>query len=374
MQKSEQKTPWFGAISGLLGAVALVLLLGQSGSQAQAAWSPVLTPLSQSTAVVSEISTPQQVVVMGRTVGIKMFSDGVLVVGQSSVTTAQGKEEPGKDAGIQTGDIITHLEGVEVNTIEEIQAYLAENDDDSIDLSVLRGDSQLSLTVEPAENTQGVRQMGLWLRDSMAGIGTITYCDPTTGQFVALGHGVNDADTSILMPLEHGTIMFSSVAEVKAGTAGSPGELHGSFDLSRDLGELTANTETGLYGVLTQDEVFEWGELMDVASSDEVVEGEAVIRANVDGQQIEEFQIKIIEIYDQSAGNTKNMMIEVTDERLLELTGGIVQGMSGSPILQNGKIIGAVTHVLVNDPTKGYAIFIENMLETGATLVDDKIA
>ncbi len=366
--------PWLGTISGLLGAVALVLLLGQSGSQAQAVWSPVLTPLTMTASATESSALPEQLVVMGRTVGIKMFSDGVLVVGQSGVETADGKREPGKTAGIKTGDIITHLEGTEVNTIEEIQSILSGIDDNTVDLSILRGDSQLNLTVEPAVTVDGIPQMGLWLRDSMAGIGTITYCDPTTGQFVALGHGVNDVDTAMLMPLEHGTIMFSSVAEVLAGTAGTPGELHGSFDLSRDLGTLNANTETGLYGILSDQQLLEWGQVMDVATRDQVVEGPATIRTNVEGDVIEEFDIEITEIYSIASGNTKNMMVTVTDPRILELTGGIVQGMSGSPIIQNGKLVGAVTHVLVNDPTSGYGILIENMLETGAALEESNVA
>lgn len=375
MEKIEGKSPWLGGVLGIMATVALVICLGNfSGAEAlaEAAWSPILTAPQTTEAVSAEV--PQQLVAMGRTVGIKLFSDGVLVVGQGSVETTEGRTEPGKTAGVKAGDIITHLDGQEVNTIEEIQVFLAENGEDAVDLSVQRGESQLTLTVEPAETPQGSYQMGLWLRDSMAGIGTITYCDPTTGQFVALGHGVNDVDTAMLMPLEYGSIMYAEVAEVKAGTAGVPGELHGEFDLTQDLGELTANTETGLYGVVTQEEMLEWGTLLDVASSDEIVEGAAIIRANVTGDQVEEFQIEITEIYGESAGNTKNMMIEVTDQRLLELTGGIVQGMSGSPILQNGKLIGAVTHVLVNDPAKGYGIFIENMLETGISVTEENIA
>ncbi len=351
-----------------MGAIALVLLLGQTGSEAQAAWAPVLTPPVAATATANTSPQPQQLLVMGRTVGIKMFSDGVLVVGQSGVDTASGKREPAKNAGIKTGDIITHLEGNEVNTIEEIKSFLAESDESTIDLSVVRGDNQLNLTLEPVETTAGVRQMGLWLRDSMAGIGTITYCDPTTGQFVALGHGVNDVDTAMLMPMEHGSVMFSSVAEVKAGTVGTPGELHGSFDLTHDLGNLIANTETGLYGTLTDSEMLQWGELMDVASRNEVQQGPATIRTNINGEKVEEFAVEITELYSPAMGNTKNMMVEVTDPRLLSKTGGIVQGMSGSPIIQNGKIIGAVTHVLVSDSSRGYGILIENMLETGAQI------
>lgn len=302
------------------------------------------------------------VVPLGQAVGIKLFSDGVVVVGMSAIETDVGSTEPAKDAGLKVGDIVTHINGTEVDTIESVQELVKETKDQPLALAVMRSGQSLQLTAVAVESADGEHKLGLWLRDSMAGIGTMTFFDPTSGTFGALGHGINDADTAQLMPLESGSLLFAEVVDVKKGAEGSPGELHGSFDLTRELGELKINSAIGIYGT-SADPSFS-GSMMEVADKSEVMVGEACILSNVSGTEVEEFSIKVVQVYPEVSGESKNMMIEVTDPRLLEITGGIVQGMSGSPILQNGKIIGAVTHVFVNDPTKGYGIFIENMLDT----------
>lgn len=302
------------------------------------------------------------VIVMGKAVGIKLFSDGVLVVGLSDVETSQGACSPGKDCGLKAGDVITHVNGTPVDTIEEIQDVMKREKEKPLTIQALRSQRALQLKAVPAENRQGVYQLGVWLRDSMAGIGTMTYYDPNTGVFAALGHGINDVDTAMLMPMESGSIMPASVEQVKKGTSGDPGELHGQFDLIHDLGVLYANTKMGVFGRADQLELPEGAQRMEIAKPGEVKTGAAVIRSNVQGDKIQEFKIQIIRLEDGTNSN-RNMMIRVTDPELMELTGGIVQGMSGSPIIQNGKLVGAVTHVLVNDPTRGYGIFIENMLE-----------
>ena len=212
------------------------------------------------------------------------------------------------------------------------------------------------------ENSQGVYQLGVWLRDSMAGIGTLTFADPETGLFGTLGHGINDVDTAVLMPLQSGSIMPASVPDVKRGASGQPGELHGQFDLTQDLGTLYANTSQGIFGQLKQAETVAGLEPVPVASREQVKTGKATILSNIRGDEVEEFEVEITHVYDQDEG-ARSLMLQVTDPDLLEATGGIVQGMSGSPILQDGKLVGAVTHVLVNDPTRGYGIFIENMLD-----------
>ena len=192
----------------------------------------------------------------------------------------------------------------------------------------------------------------------MAGIGTVTFYDPDTGTFGALGHGITDADTGLLMPLGDGAVMDASVKAVKRGAAGEPGELKGSFDLEHDRGELYANTDRGVFGVM---EDFDFaGSAVPVAAPGEVRTGGAVIRANVSGDGVEEYAIEITRVLEQTG--LQNLLLRVTDQRLIDQTGGIVQGMSGSPILQDGKLVGAVTHVMVNDPQKGYGILIENML------------
>ena len=253
--------------------------------------------------------------------------------------------------------MITHINGGEVDTIEEVQALVAQSGDEPLTIQAVRGQRQLQLKAAAVENSQGVWQLGVWLRDSMAGIGTMTFYDPSSGVFGALGHGINDVDTSMLMPLESGSIMPASVIEVKRGASGAPGELHGQFDLTRDLG-----TNLGIFGQMPWETVGSAVEPVEVAYRSQVETGPATILSNIQGDEVEEFDIEIVRLYPEGDG-TRSMMVEVTDPDLLSATGGIVQGMSGSPILQNGRLVGAVTHVLVNDPTRGYGILAENMLK-----------
>jgi stage IV sporulation protein B len=194
----------------------------------------------------------------------------------------------------------------------------------------------------------------------MAGIGNMTFYDPNSGVFGALGHGINDVDTAMLMPLESGSIMGATVSEVKKGTSGQPGELHGAFDLTHDLGTLYANTNLGIFGRMSED--LDTGQTpVPIAGKEQVKVGEATILSNIRGDQVEEFQVKITHVSLDGDG-TRSLMLQVTDPDLLEATGGIVQGMSGSPILQDGRLVGAVTHVLVNDSTRGYGILAESMV------------
>lgn len=311
-------------------------------------------------AAVQTLAVGDRVVPMGNAVGIKLFSDGVLVVGLAEVETAEGACSPGKACGLKTGDVITHVNGNEVDTIEEIQSLVAEKEGTPLIIQAVRGRRQLQLTAAAVENERGVYQLGLWLRDSMAGIGTMTFYDPKTGVFAALGHGIHDVDTAMLMPMESGSTMKATVSAVEKGLSGKPGELRGDFDLARDQGKLYANTQAGVFGQMTETENMK--QALPVAKWNEIKTGPATILSNVRGDLVETFEVEITHVASAREG-TKNLMLKVTDPELLELTGGIVQGMSGSPIIQDGKLVGAVTHVLVNDPTRGYGIFIENMLE-----------
>ena len=303
------------------------------------------------------------VVPVGRAVGIKLYSDGVVVVGTSEIVTDGGKVNPAKTCGLREGDVITQINSTEVDTIEEVTALLQEAGGQPVTILALRQDRQLHLTATPAFcPADGCYKLGAWIRDSMAGIGTVTFYDPATGAFGALGHGINDVDTALLMPLESGTILPASVAGVKKGEVGAPGQLRGSFDLGATLGVLTANTAHGIFGAL--DGASFGGTAVETAAREEVKAGNAVIRSNISGDSVEEYSIQILKVYPGgSAADGRDFLIRVTDPRLLETTGGIVQGMSGSPILQNGKLVGAVTHVMVDDPTEGYGIFIGRMLE-----------
>jgi stage IV sporulation protein B len=269
---------------------------------------------------------------------------------------------PAKTCGLQTGDVIVKCDGSSVDSSEQFQSLLQKNGGDTMELQVKRDGSSMTLSVEPEQNEQGVYCIGAWIRDSMAGVGTLTYYDPTTQTYGALGHGITDVDTAKLMPLASGSIMETTVKAVRKGSQGSPGELKGDFSVQRDVGTLWANTEGGVFGTVSDENFIEMGEAMPVASRQEIHTGPATILSTVGGSDTQEYAVEITRLYpgEQPA---RNMLVRVTDQRLLAATGGIVQGMSGSPIIQDGKLVGAVTHVLVNDPTRGYGIFIENMLD-----------
>ena len=304
---------------------------------------------------------------VGHTVGIKLFSDGVLVVGLSQIDTADGAEAPAKNCGLKEGDIITHINRQEVDTIEEVQAVLAQSEGEPMSIRALRGDATVELTTKAVQcSTDGSYKLGAWIRDSMAGIGTVTFYDPESGVFGALGHGVSDVDTMQLMPLSRGAILHSSVTGVEKGQVGTPGQLRGAFDVSRDLGQLYANTTSGIFGTLQETDGLPLGEALPVATRDEVKVGEVTILSNIQGEEVKEYRAEILRVYPENPEDTRNFLVKVTDEALLSKTGGIVQGMSGSPILQDGKLVGAVTHVLLNDPTQGYGILAETMLKAAA--------
>lgn len=348
---------------------ASVLLYGLSISEAAAGLFSEAVPVSGST------DTQHWVIPLGRTVGIKLFSDGVMVVGLSEIATAEGMASPAAACGLQAGDIITHINSEDVDSIEEVQSLLQDLSGEKMSLRILRDDKQIQLTAQAAQcSADGAYKLGAWIRDSMAGIGTTTFYDPQSGVFGALGHGINDIDTSLLMPLQSGSIMYASVTSVKKGVSGNPGELQGSFEVTHDMGELYANTPGGVFGTLSDQTLVDGGQLVPVAFRKEVKTGTATILSNIAGNSVEEYTIEILRIYPAEEGKTRDMMIKVTDPRLLETTGGIVQGMSGSPIMQNGRLVGAVTHVLVNDPTQGYGILAEHMLDNAEIPTLAKIA
>lgn len=298
----------------------------------------------------------RELVPMGEPIGIKLFSDGVLVIGVSE------GENAAKKCGLKEGDVITALNDAELDTIEQLQALLNENGENDAALRIRRGSRTLTLNAEPQKDGSGAYRLGAWVRDSMAGIGTMTFYDPESGIFGALGHGVTDADTGKLLPLDHGSIMDASVKAVKRGERAAPGELKGDFDLTRDSGTLFANTESGIFGKLSAEDAEKLRtQALPIAGKSERKTGKAQILATVEGKETRAYDIEIEKIY-SSSGSTRNFLLHVTDEALLAQTGGIVPGMSGSVVLKDGKIVGAVTHVLLDDPTRGYGIFIENML------------
>ena len=294
---------------------------------------------------------PRTVIPLGKAVGIKLFADGALVVAVENSTV------------LQKGDLLLKLGGEEVSSIEEVQSLLRESGGAVMTMEVQRGERLLSLADTPKQGADGVWRLGVWIRDSMAGVGTVTYYDPATNTYGALGHGITDVDTAQLMTLQKGAIMPTSVKAVKKGAVGEPGELKGDFSVQRDIGTMGINSSSGIFGTVTE-EAFFLGTPMTVAAPHEVRCGEATILSTVWGDETREYAVEIQKVY-ENGKEGRDMLLQVTDEALLSKTGGIVQGMSGSPILQNGKIVGAVTHVLVNDPTSGYGIFIEKMMNAG---------
>ena len=297
----------------------------------------------------------RQLVAVGRTVGIGAGTEGLLVVSLSEVETAEGKRSPAAECGIQPGDIIVRLGGCEVGTSAEFAQAAAGLDGSPVAVQLLRGEQLIQYTLTPALSAEeNCWRLGLWLRDGIAGIGTVTFYDPETGLFGALGHSINDADTGVLLPLGEGYITPATVSDVLRGEKGRAGELHGAFDENSRLGSLERNTPEGIFGTVTGG--FE-GTPLPAAEDAEIENGPATILANVAGSEVREYAVEISRA--QSGGR---LLVTVTDPALLEATGGIVQGMSGSPIIQNGKLVGAVTHVLISDPTRGYGITISSML------------
>ncbi len=309
-------------------------------------------------------SKPEYVYPSGQSCGLKLLTDGILVLSAQPSSDSSGNIlSPGKEAGIKAGDYLISFNGNKLANTSHLEKLISENREKPIKFELVRNGQVLYTTVYPISSDNINYVLGLWVRDSTAGLGTLTYFTEDKTQFAALGHSVSDADTGETMALKKGELLASSIVSVKKGYEGIPGELVGVFEKPEiSLGEITQNNHYGIYGKLSHKEEVPGSEPVPVADIKEIKQGVAQIITTVNGTIPEYFDINIIKISRSKKNDGKNLVIEVTDKKLLELTGGIVQGMSGSPILQNGKLVGAVTHVFVNDPTRGYGIFIDNML------------
>ncbi len=321
---------------------------------------------------IQEVDEPM-LIPCGNPFGIKLLTDGVIAVEVSGFETASGFRSPAADAGIKTGDIIKTVNGKKVMSNEDIEKIISESGGKSLSFNLMRDDKNLILNVEPQLcSADGSYRAGLWVRDSSAGIGTVTFYDPETGVFAGLGHPVCDVDTGSILPLSEGEVVDVSVNGVKRGAAGAPGELMGSFSSLAAIGSLELNCADGLYGVMSS--FSSQNEAVPLGMRQEIETGEAYIYTTVSGTQPKMYKIVIEKIDLHDTKGSKNMIIRVTDKELLEKSGGIVQGMSGSPIIQNGKLVGAVTHVFVNNPAKGYAIFADTMYECSEKVLKTKAA
>ncbi len=315
------------------------------------------------TVEIQEIDTPM-LVPCGEPFGIKLRMEGAMIVGLERVETRSGQRCPAQEAGMQTGDIIQSVDGKEISSNQALQQAIEDSGGTPVTVTYTRGEVSCSCTLTPAYADDDNRyEAGIWVRDSSAGIGTLTFYDPESGSFGGLGHPVCDTDTGDIYPVGSGDASSVTITQVVKGVSGNPGMLQGEFTDSAPLGELLCNNRCGIFGTLYHNP--SEAEAIPMALKQEVETGPAQILCTVSGNEPQAYDVVLEEIDYSGADNTRNMTVCVTDPALLECTGGIVQGMSGSPILQNGKLVGAVTHVFVDDPTRGYAIFCENMVRYG---------
>ena len=298
----------------------------------------------------------RELVVGGQVVGIQVSTEGVLVAGLAEVESPDGRRSPAADAGLKTGDMILQADGKSLESAGDLIEAVRARQGQPTELKLRREGQELYVSVTPARSPEGQWMLGMLLKDGVSGIGTVTYCDPDTGSYGALGHSIHEGDEGPALPLEKGSITDAEVVSVTPGTAGVPGELNGCSDQGRVLGSVEQNTEHGIYGTLYS---FPGGRLVETG---ELHPGPATILTTVSGRQVQEFRAQITRVYRDSAG--EHVLLSITDPALKAMTGGIVQGMSGSPVLQDGKLVAAVTHVFVSDPTRGYGISIQDMLRS----------
>ena len=304
---------------------------------------------------VTSADAAQMLIPVGEIVGLELADN--------TVTVAAFDENLGaaaQDAGLQVGDRIVTVNGRTIRNAADVK-YALDRSDGAVEITVMRNKKSARIRMIPSVTQEGPK-LGIYLKQGVTGVGTVTWYDPDTGRFGALGHGVN-TPRGELLNMVSGTAYKATVVSVRKGTCGNPGQLMGALTDAEPVGTLYKNTAQGIFGTTQSG----WtGESLPVADAKEVKAGPAVIRSTVNGNTVQEYSVEILKVYPNATASGRNMLLRITDPALLEATGGIVQGMSGSPIIQDGKLVGAVTHVLVNDPTRGYGIFIENMLDAAA--------
>ncbi len=312
------------------------------------------------------------VTVLGNPFGMKIYTNGVMVTSLSDVKTKNGNLKPAKDAGIKLGDYILSVNGQEVTTNEELSEIVEKSNGQKLKFKVLRGNTIIYITFCAVKSTDTDSfKIGLWVKDSSAGIGTLTFYSPTSNVICGLGHGICEEETGEIINIKQGTFVTAEIISVEKGEVGKPGKLNGRMGYDT-IGTIAINSKQGVYSHLAGEISFSG--LTEIALKQEVKNGKAQIVCTVDGNLPKAYDCTV-EVRSSAYHNkTQNLIVTVTDKTLLEKTGGIVQGMSGSPIIQNGKLVGAVTHVLIDDPTKGYGIFAENMLETARNVTELKEA
>ncbi len=311
-----------------------------------------------------KIPAEKKVIACGNSIGVKLYTDGVLVADITGFDTKDGKNvSPARGAGLKAGDFITSAGGKKITDINSLKEQTQKYGGKKMKLKFLRNSKEKEVEIEPKQDkNSSLWRLGMWAKDSTAGIGTITFYDPDTNTFGALGHGISGGDGANVLAVKNGSVVRANIIDVKKGTPGDPGELQGVFSgTDSKIGTIAKNIKYGIFG--TTDGTVPSKTEYTVGTADKISEGKAYILSNISGTEVKRYEIEILKVMRYNENSTKGMVIKVTDKELIEKTGGIVQGMSGSPIIQNDLLIGAVTHVFVNDPTKGYGIFLETMLK-----------
>ncbi len=306
------------------------------------------------------------VIPVGNIAGVKLYTDGVLVVGMSEIEGVDAKRyKPYENTGIEEGDSIISINQNTISSTDELIETVNRSEGKEIKLKYIHEEETKECSITPVKTGDNEYKLGLWVRDSAAGVGTVTYYEPSTKTFGALGHGITDIDTEELIHIASGEFVTTKILNIIKGENGVPGKIQGTVENQKDIGTISKNTKYGIYGTVKNLSALniDTSREMEVALRKEIKTGKATILCSLDNQKVEEYEIEIEKIDTQNSYNNKSMKIKVTDERLLEKTGGIIQGMSGSPIIQNGKFVGAVTHVLVNNPQEGYAVFGDMMIK-----------
>ena len=301
------------------------------------------------------------VVPMGNAIGMKLYTAGVLVVGMSEI---EGKK-PYENSGIKEGDRIIQINQNQIDSTDDLMQAVNKSDGNNISIKYVRDEKTITTSIKPVKNSSNEYKIGLWVRDAAAGVGTLTFYEPASGMFATLGHGIMDIDTAELIKIANGELVTTNILSINKGTKGNPGEIRGTIEAGHTIGTISKNTKFGVFGTINKTPYLSIPNTneMQVALREEIKTGKAQIICELENGKKEYYDIEIQKVFVNNNKDNKSMLIKITDLKLLEKTGGIIQGMSGAPIIQNGKFVGAVTHVLVNDPTIGYGVFADIMLK-----------
>lgn len=306
------------------------------------------------------------VIPVGNIAGVKLYTNGVLVVGMSEIEGEDNKKyKPYANTGIEEGDTIISINNTEILNTDDLVNIVNSSNGNKLDIKYVRDNQSLECSITPVKTIENDYKLGLWVRDSAAGVGTVTFYEPSTKSFAALGHGIVDIDTEELINIASGEFVTTKILNITKGESGNPGRIQGTIDNQENIGIISKNTRFGIYGKVddTHSLNIDYTKEMEVALRSEIQKGKATILCSLDNENVKEYEIEIEKIYVNNNYDNKSMLIKITDQELLEKTGGIIQGMSGSPIIQNGKFVGAITNVLVNNPEEGYAVFGDIMLK-----------